>query len=133
MVSLLTGTSNGVLDTARMPGTDTSDLTQTLVRLPGQLLGMPTGGHTLESFSLGNTNDVDHLVLGEDLLDGDLLFELLLANIVLPLKAGFGKGLLFRFAPVLVEATLALDVDVLSPDGLERTEATRGLDVANHA
>ena len=32
---------------------------------------------TLESFSLGDTNDVDHFVLGKDLLDGDLLFEML--------------------------------------------------------
>ena len=31
-----------------------------------------------------------------------VLFDLLLAHIVFPLKAGFSKGLLFRFAPVRV-------------------------------
>ena len=32
---------------------------------------------TLEAFSLGDTDDVDHLVLGKDILDGDLLFKML--------------------------------------------------------
>jgi len=188
MVTLLTGASDGELDSAGMPGTNTSDLAKTFMGLPWQLLGMPTGGHTLESFSLGDTNDVDHFVFGKDLLDGDLLFEvltgkvdligdgstvqldfhnmsllltafqksllgvtdhtdnlailldlrqvlfdLLFAHIVFPLKAGFSKGLLFRFAPVLVEATLALDIDVFGPNGLKGTKTTRSLDVANHA
>ena len=31
-----------------------------------------------------------------------VLFDLLFAHIVFPLKAGFSKGLLFRFAPVRV-------------------------------
>ena len=38
-----------------------------------------------------------------------------------------------RCAPVLVEAATALLREVISPDGGDGTEATRGLDVANHA
>ena len=38
-----------------------------------------------------------------------------------------------RCAPVLVEAATALLGKVISPDGGDGTEATRGLDVANHA
>ena len=38
-----------------------------------------------------------------------------------------------RCAPVLVEAATALLGEVISPDGGDGTEATRGLDVANHA
>ena len=36
---------------------------------------------TLESFSLGDTNDVNHLVFSEDLFDGDLLFEMLTGKV----------------------------------------------------
>lgn len=46
MVALLTSPSNCKLDTARMPGTNTSNLTETLVSLARQLLGMPSGSHT---------------------------------------------------------------------------------------
>ena len=42
VVSLLTSTGDRVLDPGRMPGSDTSNLAKTLVRLPRQLLGMPT-------------------------------------------------------------------------------------------
>ena len=43
VVSLLTSTGDRVLDPGRMPGSDTSDLAETLVRLPRKLLGMPPG------------------------------------------------------------------------------------------
>merc|ERR1719249_304868 len=63
MVSLLTSTGDSVLDTGGMPGSDTGNLPETFVRLPGKLLGMPPGRDTLESLSLGDTVQVDHLVL----------------------------------------------------------------------
>lgn len=49
MVSLLTGTGNRELDSGRMPGSDTSDLAKTLVRLTWQLLGVPTRGHACKT------------------------------------------------------------------------------------
>ena len=43
VVSLLTSTGDSVLDPGRMPGSDTSNLTKTLVRLPWKFLGVPPG------------------------------------------------------------------------------------------
>merc|ERR1719367_2160063 len=188
MVALLTSTGDSVLDTRGMPGADTGDLAETLVRLAGKLLGVPPGSDALESFSLGDTDQVDHLVLSEYILDGDgllehavgvvdligdrsavqldlhdvgllltlaqklllgvsnqphhlaVLFDLsqvllnfLLAGLIFPLHAGLGESFLLGLGPVLVEATLAFLAQVLSPDGLESTEATWGLDIANKA
>ena len=47
MVTLLTGASDGELDTGRMPRADASDLAETFVGLAWQLLGVPTGSDTL--------------------------------------------------------------------------------------
>jgi len=77
VVTLLTGTGDSIANTGQMPGSDTGNLAQTLVGLTGQLLGSPTGGHTLESVSLGDTDDVDQLVLSEDLRDGHGLLQAL--------------------------------------------------------
>ena len=52
----LTGTGNGEHDLRRMPGTDTSDLAETLVGLARKHLGAPTGGDTGETVTLGDGN-----------------------------------------------------------------------------
>lgn len=75
VVTHLTSTGNSPLDVARVPGTDTSNLTQTLVSLTGKLLGAPTAGDTLETVTLGDSNNVDHLVLLEDGVDLNGLLE----------------------------------------------------------
>lgn len=46
VITLLTSTSNSEGHTARMPGTDTGHLSQTLMCLPGKFLRVPTGSYT---------------------------------------------------------------------------------------
>jgi len=59
-----------------MPSTDTSDLAETFVRLARQFLGVPTGSDALETFALSDTDDINHLILGENALDGNFLFKM---------------------------------------------------------
>merc|ERR1719323_1071009 len=80
-VALLTGPGHSALDPAWMPGSDTGDLPQTLVSLPGQLLGVPPAGDALVSVTLGDTDHVDHLVLGKHLADGNLLLKVLTGKV----------------------------------------------------
>ena len=62
-----------------MPSADASHLAETFVRLARQLLGVPTGGDALEAVSLGDSNRVDHLVLGEH-LQHNYIFESMLIS-----------------------------------------------------
>ena len=75
MESLLTSTSHSVLDPARMPSSNTSNLAETLVSLARKLLGVPTAGDTLEAFSLGDPNNVNHLILSKDTLYTNFLLK----------------------------------------------------------
>lgn len=75
MVTVLTSTGNSPLDVRWMPSTDTGDLSETLVCLSRKLLGSPSAGDTRETVSLGNSDDIDHLVLLEDGANLDWLLE----------------------------------------------------------
>ena len=75
MVTHLTSTGNSPLDVGRVPGTDTGDLAETLVCLTRELLGAPSGGDTVVSVTLGDGDNVDHLVVLEDGADLDGLLK----------------------------------------------------------
>merc|ERR1712061_805721 len=64
-----------------MPGSDTSDLTATFMGLARQLLGMPARSDSLESFTLGDTNDVDHFILAKDTFDWHFLFKVFTSKV----------------------------------------------------
>ena len=187
MIAHLTGSSNSPLHVRWMPGTNTSDLAQTFVRLARKLLGTPAAGDTLEAVTLGDSDAVDHLVLledgvdldrlleetvceldlvldgatvdlhlhemclllfersladlgvGEDADDGAVLLDTLevasdaLARLFCVLLRVLGERLLLALVPVLVESSLQLVREMLSPDSSQRAEAARGFDVANKA
>lgn len=117
VVTELTGSGNAPGHTGGMPGSDTSDLAVTSV---GLLLEMPDSEplhDTSESFTLGDTDNVDVLVLAEDLVDADLLLEESIAEVDL-------------FSDVLATVDLDFeDVVLLLPEVLEELE----LGVGNHS
>jgi len=75
MVTLLTNASDRIGHSRRMPSSDTGHFTKTFVCFTRQLLYVPTGNDTFDTVTLGDADDVDHFVLGEDVLDGDGLFH----------------------------------------------------------
>lgn len=75
VVTLLTASSNAEADSRRMPSTNTSDLSETTMRLSGQFLGSPSAGYTLSSVTLGDTNSVEVVVLSKYVTDNNLLLK----------------------------------------------------------
>ena len=75
MVTLLSNSGHGELNPAWMSSTNTSNLPKTLVSLPGKLLGVPSAGDSLESMTVGDSNDVNHLILSKHGSDWNLLLE----------------------------------------------------------
>jgi hypothetical protein len=79
--TVLTGSSNSERDSGRMPRTDTSNLSLTSVCLSGKDGNTPSLNDTSISVTLGDTDNINHFVLGEDGVDWDLLLEELSAEV----------------------------------------------------
>ena len=75
IVSELTSSGDGPGNTRRMPGTDTSDFSVTSVGFLLEMADTPSFHNTSKSFTLSDTNDVNKLVLREDTINSDFLFE----------------------------------------------------------
>merc|ERR1719376_1194767 len=76
MISTLTSSRYREANASRMPCSNTSNLSETFVCFPWQLLGSPPEGHTSESFSFGDTNDINHLILSKHRAHRDGLLEM---------------------------------------------------------
>lgn len=74
-VTFLTGSGDSPSDSGWMPGTDTSDLSVTSVGFLLQMSDTPSLDDASESFTLGNTDNIDQLVFTEDLIDSNFLFK----------------------------------------------------------
>jgi len=99
--SILSSSRNSVGNSGRMPGSNTGNLSETLVCLSGQFLGSPSGCDSSESLSLGYSKSINHLILVEDGIDRDWL-----------LKKSLSEGDL-----VFHGSSVDLDLDELSSSG----------------
>src|SRR5690606_18787774 len=63
-----------------MPCSNTGNLTKTLVSLARKLLGAPTVSDTLETVTLGDGNDIDHLILLQNRADIHSLFKMIIGK-----------------------------------------------------
>lgn len=74
-VLTLTGAGDREHDFGRVPCTNTGNLAETLVSLARKFLGAPTVGNTLETMTLGDSDNVDDLILLEHGVDVDRLLK----------------------------------------------------------
>jgi len=75
MVTELTTSGNRVEDVGWMPGTDATNSSETSMSLSWESGDTESLDDTGITFTSGDTNDVAHLVLGENLVDEDILLE----------------------------------------------------------
>ena len=75
MVTLLTGTGQSETTSGRMPGTDTSDLSETTMRLAGKSGDAPTRDNTLGTMTTSGTADIKGLTKSEHRVNSEVLLE----------------------------------------------------------
>jgi len=75
MVTELTRSGDGVQNVGWMPGTDATDSSETSMSLSWESGDTESLDDTGITFTSGDTNDVAHFVLGENLVDENILLE----------------------------------------------------------
>jgi hypothetical protein len=99
MVTHLTGSGDGESNSGRVPRSDATNFSVTSVGLLLEMLDAVSLNHTLETFTLGNTNNINHFVLIEDGVNLDFLFEMAIGEINL---LGGGSSVNLDFEDVIL-------------------------------
>ena len=115
-VTLLTGSRNGPGNSGGMPGTNTSDLPVTSMGLLLEMPGSPSFHDSSESLSFCDTDDINQLVLIEDLVNTDFLFEVFVgesnffSNVLSTVDLNF-ENVVFLLAQVFHQVHLSVSND----------------------
>ena len=110
VITEVTSSSDRPLNGRRMPGTNTSDLSETSMSLSRHSADTESLDDTLSSLTSGDGNGINHLVLLEDLTDGDLALELLDSPVDLVLGAGATVDLDLHKVSLLLSELQLLDL-----------------------
>ena len=81
VITELTSSRNGSSDSGRMPCTNATNFSVTSVCFLLQMLDTESLDNTSETFTLGNSDNVDHLVFSEEGVNADFLFEKALSEV----------------------------------------------------
>jgi len=111
VITQLTSSGNGESNSGRMPSSDTTNLSETSMGLSGESLGSESGSDTFVTLTLGNTENINHFVLVDDLGDSDFLFEVLLGEIDL-LGDGTTVNLDFEDVSLLLSKVKLIELSV---------------------
>jgi len=75
VISALTSSGNTPGNSSGMPSSDTSDFSVTSVRFLLEMSDSPSGNDTLESVTLGDTNNIKNFILAEDVINSNFFLE----------------------------------------------------------
>jgi len=75
MITQLTGSGDGGENSGRMPSSNTSDFSETSMRFFLQMSNTESFHNSGETFTFGNSNNVNHFTLSENGIDFDGFFE----------------------------------------------------------
>jgi hypothetical protein len=81
MVTELTSSGDSVSNSRRMPGSDTSDLSVTSMGFLLKMFNSESFDDSLESFTLGDSQNIEHFVLFEDRVDSNFFFEKVISEV----------------------------------------------------
>lgn len=81
VITHLTSSRNRESDSSRMPRTHTTHFSITSVGFLLQMFNSPSFNDTLESFTFGDTKDINHFVLIEDRVDFNFFFEIVIGKV----------------------------------------------------